>query len=34
MTSAAVLFQSSVGFVLVVCVNQIIKKIDPDNALF
>ncbi|ERJ93901.1 ABC transporter permease [Treponema lecithinolyticum] len=34
MTSAAVLFQSSVGFVLVVCVNQFIKKIDPDNALF
>ena len=34
MTSAAVLFQSSVGFVLVVCVNQIIKKIEPDNALF
>ncbi len=34
MSSAAALFQSSIGFVLVIISNQIIKKIDSENALF
>lgn len=33
-SSAASIFQSVVGLVLVVSVNAIVKKIDPDNALF
>jgi putative aldouronate transport system permease protein len=33
-SSAVGLFQSVVGFVIVVSVNQIVKKIEPDNALF
>ena len=34
MTSAAGLYQSFVGFILLITVNQIIRKIEPDNALF
>ena len=34
MASAAGLFQSIVGFILVLCSNLFVKKIDPDNALF
>lgn len=33
-SSAVGLFQSAVGFVLVVVTNLIVKKIEPDNALF
>lgn len=34
MSSAAALFQSSVGFVLIMVANKIVSKIDSDNALF
>lgn len=34
MSSAAGLFQSCVGFVLVVGANALVRKTDPDNALF
>lgn len=34
MSSAAGFYQSVVGFVLVVTANLIVRKIDPDNALF
>lgn len=34
MTSAAGLFQSILGFILVVTVNHMVKKADSDNALF
>ena len=34
MSSAAGLFQSCVGFILVVNANALVRKIDPDNALF
>lgn len=34
MTTAATLYQSIVGFVLIVTVNHIIKKIEPDYALY
>lgn len=34
MSSAAGLFQSAVGFLLVMTANTLVKKIDPDNALF
>ena len=34
MSSAAALYQSAVGFVLIVAVNAIVRKVDPENALF
>ena len=34
MTAAAGLYQSFVGFVLVVAANLAVRKIDPDSALF
>ena len=34
MSSAAGLYQSLVGFVLVLAVNLLVRKIEPDNALF
>ena len=34
MTSAAGLYQSVVGFVLVLTVNLVIRKVEPENALF
>ena len=34
MSAAAALFQSVVGFILVLTVNAIVRKFDPDNALF
>ncbi len=34
MSSAAALFQSSIGFVLVIICNFVIKRIDKENALF
>ena len=34
MASAAGLYQSVVGFVLVMITNFIVRKIDPDSALF
>ncbi len=34
MSAAAALFQSVVGFVLVLSVNAIVRKFDPENALF
>lgn len=34
MTSAAGLYQSLVGFILVLSANLIVSKLDPDNALF
>ncbi|CAG5092874.1 Putative sugar uptake ABC transporter, permease protein [Thermobacillus xylanilyticus] len=34
MSSAAGFYQSVVGFVLVIAVNKLVKKVDPDNALF
>lgn len=34
MSSAAGLYQSVVGFVLVIIANKLVKKADPDNALF
>lgn len=34
MSSAAALFQSTVGFVLIMIANKIVSKIDNDNALF
>jgi len=34
MSSAAGLYQSVVGFVLVIVANKLVKKADPDNALF
>jgi putative aldouronate transport system permease protein len=33
-TSAVGLFQSVVGFVMVLCTNGLIKKISPENAMF
>ena len=34
MTSAAGLYQSFVGFILLLSANLIVRKIDPDSALF
>lgn len=34
MSSAAGLYQSVVGFVLIIAANKLVKKVDPDNALF
>lgn len=34
MSSAAALFQSTVGFVLIIIANKIVSKIDSENALF
>lgn len=34
MTAAAGLYQSSVGFVLILIANKVVKKIDDENALF
>mgnify|MGYP000346912013 CR=1 FL=1 len=34
MSSAAALFQSTVGFVLIMAANKIVSKVDSDNALF
>ena len=34
MSAAASLFQSVVGFVLVIVANQIVAKVDADNRLF
>ena len=34
MSSAAGLYQSVVGFILVLCTNLIVRKISPENALF
>ena len=34
MSTAASLFQNSVGFVLIMITNSIIRKIDPDSSLF
>jgi putative aldouronate transport system permease protein len=34
MSSAAGLYQSVVGFVIVVLANLVVKKIDPDKSLF
>lgn len=34
MSAAAGLYQSIVGFVLVLIANQIVRKLDADNALF
>ena len=34
MSSAASLFQSTVGFILIITANKIVSKIDSDNALF
>jgi putative aldouronate transport system permease protein len=34
MSSAAGLFQSVVGFILVIVSNYIVRRIDPDKALF
>lgn len=34
MSSAACLYQSVVGFMLVLCANLLVRKIDPDSALF
>ena len=34
MSSAAALFQSTVGFALIMITNYIVTKIDSDNALF
>jgi len=34
MSSAAAFYQSIVGFVLIMVVNQIVKKYNPDNAIF
>jgi putative aldouronate transport system permease protein len=34
MSSAAGVFQSVVGFVLVLCANYLVRRVDPDSALF
>ena len=34
MTTAAGLYQSFVGFILILIANKIIKSIDPDSAMF
>jgi putative aldouronate transport system permease protein len=34
MSTAAGLFQSAVGFVLVLITNAIVRKVDPDSAMF
>ena len=34
MSTAVGLYQSVVGFILVVASNAVIKKIDPDSAMF
>ena len=34
MSAAAALYQSVVGFVLVVTANAVVRKVDSDNALF
>ena len=34
MSSAAAVYQSVVGFVIIVAVNALVRKIDADNALF
>ena len=34
MSSAAALFQSTVGFILIMVANKIVSKVDNENALF
>ena len=34
MSSAASVFQSIIGFILVLTTNMIVRKVRPDNALF
>ena len=34
MSTAAGLYQSVVGFILVIIVNNIVNRIDPDSAMF
>ena len=34
MSSAAGLYQSVVGFILVLLSNLVVRKLEPDNALF
>jgi len=34
MSSAAGLYQSVVGFILIICANLVVRKIEPDSALF
>lgn len=34
MSSAAGLYQSIIGFILILCANLLVKKIEPDSALF
>lgn len=34
MSAAASLFQSVVGFLLVICANWLVRRVDPDNTLF
>ena len=34
MAAAAALFQSIVGFILVLGANLFVRKVDPENALF
>ena len=34
MSTAAGLYQSVVGFVLVLAANKVVTKIDPDSAMF
>ena len=34
MSSAAGLYQSVVGFILVLSVNLLLRKVDPENAMF
>jgi putative aldouronate transport system permease protein len=34
MSSAAGVFQSVVGFALVLCANYLVRRVDPDSALF
>lgn len=34
MSSAAGLYQSVIGFILVLCTNMVVRKISPENALF
>ena len=34
MSTAAGLYQSVVGFILILIVNQVVRKLDPDSAMF
>ena len=34
MSAAAALFQSVVGFILVISANAVVRKVDSENALF